>query len=228
MSSLLSSVSARFGRLRRATLLAGAIVLGLPAGAIGLQLGGWFGQWTGGSALMMSGESIGSLPCYFTPGDTAALPGATPEQLALQVLPALRADVASGIVFDVVAAATGNGYAFVSPSPSNEFNANLRVFGDLSASLDPKVFAVRTNTLSWRVGPAFAGASLSVASSGKTTTTILGPTATDVPLPIDSPMWAAMLASGPIGLALTRTDGLVATLQLSLVGGQLAVVQNVP
>jgi hypothetical protein len=228
MFPLLSSVLSRLSGLKHSALLTAALAIGLPAVAIGVQSAGWFGQATGGAQLMASGESIGSLPCYLTPDETAPIPGATPAQLALQTLPALQVDIASNLVWDVVQGAIGNGYCFVGPSLTNEFNARLRTFGDASAAIDSKPFAVRTNTLSWRVGSAFAGSSLTIAGSGKPLVMQLSPATLDVPLPIDSTLWSATLAVTPITLTLTRADGAVATLQISLSGGQLIAIQNVP
>jgi hypothetical protein len=228
MFSSISSVLARLAGAKKSALLTVALAIGLPAGAIGVQTSGWFGQATGGAQLMASGESIGSLPCFLTPDETAPVPGATPAQLALQTLPALQVDIASSLVWDVVQSAFGNGYAFVGPSLTAENNARLRTFGDASASLDSKPFAIRTNALSWRVGAAFAGSTLTVAGMGKPLVVQLPPTTLDVPLPIDSTLWAATLAVSPISLTLTRPDGVLATLQLSLSGNQLVVIQNVP
>lgn len=224
----LSSVLARLSGVKQSALLTVALAVGLPAAAIGVQTSGWFGQATGGAQLMASGESIGSLPCFLTPDETAPIPGASPSQLAMQTLPAFQVDIASNLVWDVVQSAVGNGYAFVGPSLTNEGNARLRTFGDTSASVDSKPFTVRTNTLSWRIGSAFAGSSLTIAGSGKPLVMQLSPATLDIPLPIDSTLWASTLATAPISLTLTRADGAVATLQLSLSGSQLVVIQNVP
>jgi len=228
MSSSISSVLARLAGAKKSALLTVALAIGLPAGAIGVQTGGWFGQATGGAQLMASGESIGSLPCFLTPDETAQIPGASPAQLALQTMPALQVDIASNLVWDVVLSAFGNGYAFVGPSLTSENNARLRTFGDASVWLDSLPFAIRTNTLSWRVGSAFVGSTLTVAGTGKPIVIQLSPTTLDVPLPVDSTLWAAWLATSPVSLTLTRPDGVVATLQLSLSGNQLVVIQNVP
>lgn len=224
----ISSVLSRLAGAKQSALLTAALAVGLPAAAIGVQTSGWFGQATGGAQLMSSGESIGSLPCFLTPDETAPIPGASPAQLALQTLPALQIDIASSGVWDVIQNAVGNGYCFIGPSLANEGNARLRTFGDASATVDSKPFVVRTNTLSWRIGPAFAGSSLTIAGSGKPLVMQLSPATLDVPLPIDSTLWAATLAVTPITLTLTRADGAVATLQLALSGNQLLVNQNVP
>lgn len=228
MFSFISSLLARLAGVKKSALLTVALAVGLPAGAIGIQTSGWFGQATGGAQLMTSGESIGSLPCFLTPDETAPLPGASPAQLALQTMPALQVDIASNLVWDVVQNANGNGYAFVGPSLTNEANARLRTFGDANALLDSKPFAIRTNTLSWRIGAAFAGSTLTIVGAGKPLVLQLSPATLDVPLPIDSTLWATTLAANPIALTLTRPDGAVATLQLSLSGNQLIVLQNVP
>jgi hypothetical protein len=224
----ISSVLSRLAGAKQSALLTVALAVGLPAAAIGVVTTGWFGQATGGAQLMASGESIGSLPCFLTPDETAPLPGATPEQMAMQALPAVQVDIASNLVWDVVQSALGNGYCFVGPSLTNEGNARLRTFGDALESIDSKPFSVRTNTLSWRIGSAFAGSSLTIAGSGKPLVMQISPATLDIPLPIDSTLWAATLATTPITLTLTRADGAVASLQLALSGNQLVVTQNVP
>lgn len=216
--------------LRRRVALATLAVLGalaVPTVALSSVVPQWFQLWTGGAPMMMSGEGIGSLPSYLTPDTVAPVPGATPEQNALQGLPSLEVNVPYTAIFDAVPSADGDGYVFIGPGATPN-DALVRLFGDLLVTVDPTHLEGRHKTLSWNVGPSFAGANLYYvigdASSMGTVSNVSGP----ILLPVQSPAWQAAFDSGSVILALVRADGAVATLHLDASGDQVVAVQHLP
>lgn len=228
----MSSIHSRLRRLgaviRAGALPAGAclVALSLPATLIALTASDWFQQWTNGAPMMASGESIGSLPAYLTPSDEVPVPGASAEQNALQAEPAIQIDVPHEYAFSSVPYAQGAGYAFVGPSPLATANARVRLFGTLDAKAPLNAFDGRNNSLSWRVGNAFAGSKLVTASATKTTISLLPPNATTVPLPVDQ--WKSALQAGPMVMTLVGTSGQKAMLVLTADTDMLSIAQFVP
>jgi|GEM_PF-6776140 len=213
---------------RRVALVAIALgALVVPTVALGSALPQWFQLWTGGSPMMMSGEGIGSLPAYFTPDSFAPVPGATPEQLALQSKPSVEVNVSYFEAFDVITAAQGDGYVFIGPGATPN-DAVVRLFGDLAMTIDPTVLEGRDKTVAWNVGQDFAGSTLyyviGSASSVGTVSNIDG----TILLPVESGAWKAAFEQGTVILALIRGDGAVATLHLDSTDDGIVAFQNLP
>ncbi|QDU83723.1 hypothetical protein Pla163_08240 [Planctomycetes bacterium Pla163] len=203
-------------------------LLGLPAAAaITSGLPDWFSQWTGGTPMMMSGESIGSLPSYLTPADTMEVPGATESENGLQLLPSLEMEVPFTQVFDAVPSADGNGYAFIGPG-SEAANARVRVFGDVSMAFDTTLVGGRGKTIQWNPGPAFAGSKLLYFLGSASASGSVSVGSSPIGLPVDSAQWKLAFEQGTVLLILVRPDGFYSALELDRVGGALVAVQSVP
>lgn len=229
-----STVRSDASRLRRRGHVSAQLLMlllttlvGVPAIALGTIHPQWFQQWSGGAPLMMSGESIGSLPCYLTPDTTAPVPGATAEENGLQLLPAIEVDVPFNTVYDTVVDAHGNGYAFLGPGSGNSI-AEVRFFGDVSIDVDPTFLEGRDRTVYWNVGPAFAGATLHYALGSLASFGSVSQVSGKLELPVDSPAWQAAFAKGVISLALVRADGAVAVMHLDEMNGAIVAFQSVP
>ena len=228
-SRLRLAVRAITDPLRRRVALA-AVALGalvVPTVALGSAIPQWFQLWTGGAPLMMSGEGIGSLPAYFTPDSFVPVPGATPEEVALQEQPTVELNVPYTAAFDVVTSAVGNGYAFIGPGAGPN-DAELRLFGDLAMTVDPTQLEARNNTMSWNVGPAFAGSTLYYVIGDSSTMGTVSNVAGEMILPVKSDAWQSAFDSGVVILALVRPDGAVATLHVDQTGSGIVAIQNVP
>jgi hypothetical protein len=203
-------------------------LLGLPvAAAIDSGLPDWFSQWTGGTPMMMSGESIGSLPSYLTPAETMDVPGADASENGLQLLPSLEMDVPFTQVFDAVSSAEGDGYAFIGPG-SQTANARARVFGDVLVTFDTTIVGGRGKALQWNPGQAFAGSELIYSIGGSFATGSMTVGSAPIALPVDSAQWKAAFDQGTVILVLARPDGLFAVLELDRVEGVLVAYQSVP
>lgn len=203
-------------------------LLGLPAAvAINSGLPDWFFQWTGGTPMMMSGESIGSLPSYLTPAETLDVPGADAASNGLQLLPSIELEVPYTQVFDAILSAEGNGYAFIGPG-TETLNARARIFGDVLTTFDATLVGGRSKSLQWNPGQAFAGSTLLYSLGGSTVSGSMEIGSSAITLPVDSAQWTAAFEKGSVVLLLVRADGAYAVLELDQVEGALVAYQAVP
>lgn len=202
-------------------------LVGVPVVALGATYPQWFQLWSGGAPMLLSGEGIGTLPCYVTPDATAPVPGATHAENELQLQPAIQVDVPYDTIYDTVVDGSGTGYAFISPGTGST-QAKVRVFGDVAVTIDPNQLEGRQRTVYWNVGPAFDGATLHFAigdlASFGTKVGVSGA----LMLPVESDVWKAAFDKGVVSLILVRADGAMAALHIDEIGGAIVAIQAVP